>query len=1092
MKHYLLKTMLLLCILVGGVSSAWAGDSFVLATSLSVGDQVVLVNTGVTKELVSITTTGTTYGTTADISNSTPAGTYLLTVVEGSGSNSYAFKTSSNTYLSWSSGNSLTTTSSITNASSWSVSINNNGEATITNVGTNTRKLQYNASNPRFACYTTNQTAVKFYKKQVSKTASDLTITNTENTINLAIGGTTTGDITYTTSSDGTMSFVSNNTSVATVNSTGTVTAVGEGSTTITVSQTEGTSYAASGNLSVTVHVSDARTAVGSITAISPTTVYIGQIDDFTLTQSMTGTVSSYAWSLGDGEDEYLTLSDETFEGLKEGDVTVTVTATPTDASTYKPVTASFPISVAYKYSAPTISKSSGDGDNFSTSTNVTLDAVAGATVYYTTDGTIPTNTSTAYSTPFEITATTTINAIAIDNEGLVSPVATETYTKVAVVHTNISLEAAQTLSFDDFSGIGSYSDPKSADFIASDGDKYTMTGKQFGYYSNGCQFQKSNNGYFTSGTVTSPNGFVLTITTKDTFYPTVKFGSTDAVATSTSADGKTKTYSTSSTSTTFTLTASTSGTAVATAIILTANKATNTITATTARSIDRTNSESSITLDATSTSGSVTYAIKSSSIDAEDYVFNTSTGVLTVTGTYSGTIVITASSDATSGYLAAEDVDITVTVIGTKSDPTIVIADDNVNYGETYTLDVSGFASGAVTMVSGNTAIATIDNENLTITPVAVGVVTITVNTAESALYNSSSETFELTVNAPTGGTTIAKGTNTSTVTLDFTDNTEWQFPTSKTVDAETFNDGTYSITLTGSTGEGYSFNTSDTYLLLGKNGASLQFQAFDKFVTQIDVTGRSNASGYVTQNIYVGDNPVSTETTGAKTTNEYVIAENYQAPGNIYTLKVTNSNNTQITEIVIHFADVKKVSITTNASGYASYCSKDPLDFTTLTSGAKAYVVSSVDGNQATLTQITEDVKGGVGIIIKGSPSTNYQVETCSSSKTPTNALVGTLAPKYVTEVDGLYTNFGLVGNEFKKITGTVPANKAYLPILTSALSGEIKSFNLVFDDTTGISTMERVVIDNDVWYDLQGRRIAQPSKGIYIHNGKKVFIK
>ena len=30
------------------------------------------------------------------------------------------------------------------------------------------------------------------------------------------------------------------------------------------------------------------------------------------------------------------------------------------------------------------------------------------------------------------------------------------------------------------------------------------------------------------------------------------------------------------------------------------------------------------------------------------------------------------------------------------------------------------------------------------------------------------------------------------------------------------------------------------------------------------------------------------------------------------------------------------------------------------------------------------------------------------------------------------------------------------------------------------------------NDAFYDLQGRRVAVPQKGVYIHNGKKVVIK
>ena len=67
---------------------------------------------------------------------------------------------------------------------------------------------------------------------------------------------------------------------------------------------------------------------------------------------------------------------------------------------------------------------------NFDGSMNVEITNIAeGATAYYTIDGSIPTATSTKYTAPFEITATTTVKAIAV-NEGGSSEVVSETYTK--------------------------------------------------------------------------------------------------------------------------------------------------------------------------------------------------------------------------------------------------------------------------------------------------------------------------------------------------------------------------------------------------------------------------------------------------------------------------------------------------------------------------------------------------------------------------------------------------------------------------------------------------------------------------------------
>ena len=76
---------------------------------------------------------------------------------------------------------------------------------------------------------------------------------------------------------------------------------------------------------------------------------------------------------------------------------------------------------------APTFSGT----ENFETSTTVTLSAAAGATIYYTTNGNTPTNASSEYSTPLNITATTTVKAIAV-KDGLTTGVVSKTYTKAA------------------------------------------------------------------------------------------------------------------------------------------------------------------------------------------------------------------------------------------------------------------------------------------------------------------------------------------------------------------------------------------------------------------------------------------------------------------------------------------------------------------------------------------------------------------------------------------------------------------------------------------------------------------------------------
>lgn len=144
--------------------------------------------------------------------------------------------------------------------------------------------------------------------------------------------------------------------------------------------------------------------------------------------------------------------------------------------------------------------------------------------------------------------------------------------------------------------------------------------------------------------------------------------------------------------------------------------------------------------------------------------------------------------------------------------------------------------------------------------------------------------------------------------VTLNFTDNSKWKFPVAKAniaTEAKDFTDGTYTVTLTGSTGtgEGYYFNTYDNgYLMLGKKGATLKFPKFDFPVSKIVLEGSKNGSGKVTFNIFVDDKAVSTEVTGIKTEQTFDIAAGSQAAGTQYVLKLTNANNIQLTKVHIY----------------------------------------------------------------------------------------------------------------------------------------------------------------------------------------------
>lgn len=187
----------------------------------------------------------------------------------------------------------------------------------------------------------------------------------------------------------------------------------------------------------------------------------------------------------------------------------------------------------------------------------------------------------------------------------------------------------------------------------------------------------------------------------------------------------------------------------------------------------------------------------------------------------------------------------------------------------------------------------------------------------------------------------------------------------------------------------------------------------------------------------------------------------------------------------------DLNTATVTIPASGWASYCCEYPLEFTA-SDDVKAYAVTRASGNKATLTQVTGSVKGGVPLLLNGAPGEySLTVAENSTNEVAGNLLKGTLSPTYVERETSEAINYGLKSGEFHAvISGKMPAGKAYLPIAKGSAAAGSKLL-LVFEDTTGISQYQTIQ-SAGVCFDLQGRRVDNPQKGIYVRNGKKVVIK
>ncbi len=150
------------------------------ATSIAAGDKVVFVCEGASKELTEFSSTSTVYGI-GTAYETTPAGTMVFDVEDGNSTGTFAFKNGNN-YVKWSSGNSLSTATTKSDNTSWTVSISN-GNATIANAKDATRVIWWNASNPRFACYTDKSAGTDYYAIQLYKVTASSTTTYSNYTL---------------------------------------------------------------------------------------------------------------------------------------------------------------------------------------------------------------------------------------------------------------------------------------------------------------------------------------------------------------------------------------------------------------------------------------------------------------------------------------------------------------------------------------------------------------------------------------------------------------------------------------------------------------------------------------------------------------------------------------------------------------------------------------------------------------------------------------------------------------------------------------------------------------------------------------------
>lgn len=483
--------------------------------------------------------------------------------------------------------------------------------------------------------------------------------------------------------------------------------------------------------------------------------------------------------------------------------------------------------------------------------------------------------------------------------------------------------------------------------------------------------------------------------------------------------------------------------------------------------------SETELATKAVSGNSSVTCSISS------NQTFS-STDILKVSyvGTAKAIKVTTLSYSYTAGSsdpvvvtgVSLDEASLDLTVGGNATLTATVTPDDATNKGVTWT--------------SSNEDVATV--ENGVVTAHAVGTATITVKSADN---NTKSATCTVAVTAPDGKTEAApSATDLWKETWDETNGTggnddSWSgsIAISTVVSDQTGwayeNEGGASHCLKVGTGSKKGTATTPAFGQAGDITVTFKAAAWDGGSEQTDLVLSVVGTGTLDQtsvSMTKGEfKSFKVKVTGATAETKLKFAGKYASNSRFFLDDVVASTKATI-------------EATLNASGYATYCSEYPLDFSN-TTGYTAWQVTGISGDKITFEQITGSVKGGTGILLKGTAGATVTLKSVDSSNTLSdNKLEGTMAPTYVAE-DEFY---GLSGAEFVKVNaGTVPACKALLP--ASVVGSGVKALSFRFDGADGISEIMRNGENEKMTtiYDLSGRRVVKPTKGLYIVNGKKV---
>ena len=222
---------------------------------------------------------------------------------------------------------------------------------------------------------------------------------------------------------------------------------------------------------------------------------------------------------------------------------------------------------------------------------------------------------------------------------------------------------------------------------------------------------------------------------------------------------------------------------------------------------------------------------------------------------------------------------------------------------------------------------------------------------------------------------------------------------------------------------------------------------------------------------------------------------------------VRIIEANNLDKEIRINHFTVTGKratTPVTISDAKYATYFNSIPVE---LPENLQAATIDAETSGTLTLNYRYGEgdvIPGGTPVLLKATAADTYTLIYAANntesapdgnllygSDVATTTTGGGTGAKYYALQYGKGGNADVLGFYWVNVDGAAfecPAHKAWLALPKATTA----NFFSLDDETTGVKAIENSQLTIDNYYDLQGRKVAQPTKGLYIVNGKKVIVK